>query len=168
MTASDALVEQTARVAQEAFWSSLERDGPMPNWLFLSPEAKGDWLTVARAVLASLPIREQTERAKHFRKMVHDRMFACQDAADEEREANGETAVWLTLRQEAEWLNALLVEMDASNTPATPAQTDRVAALEAALRGADLICHDGTHLPNASARVAAITDIARAVLEGKK
>lgn len=48
------------------------------------------------------------------RKKVHDRMFACQDAADEEREANGETRVWQTLREEAQWLNALLVEIDAN------------------------------------------------------
>lgn len=50
--------------------------------------------------------------ADTIRKKVHDRMFACQDAATDERDANGETEVWQALREEAEWLNALLVEID--------------------------------------------------------
>lgn len=50
---------------------------------------------------------------------------------------------------------------------AVTSRDERIEKLEAALQRIDLICHDGAHLPNATARIEAITEITRAVLEGR-
>ena len=50
--------------------------------------------------------------AAQIRKKIHDRAFACDEAADEELQANGKTDIWQTLREEAQWLHALLIDID--------------------------------------------------------
>lgn len=52
-----------------------------------------------------------------IRKKLHDRMFACQQAADEELEANGATGEYGILQEEAKWLSTLLADVDAAFAP---------------------------------------------------
>lgn len=55
-----------------------------------------------------------------IRKRVHDRMFAAQEAATAEREANGITGEHDVLQEEANWLATLLADIDATFSPDQP------------------------------------------------
>lgn len=57
---------------------------------------------------------------KPIRKRVHDRMFAAQEAATEEYDANGATNEYDLLQEEANWLAVLLADIDAVLAPSAP------------------------------------------------
>lgn len=54
---------------------------------------------------------------KALRKRIHDRMFAAQEAADEELEANGATGEHGIYQEEAVWLAGLLADFDQTFAP---------------------------------------------------
>lgn len=54
-----------------------------------------------------------------IRKRIHDRMFAAQEAADYEFEANGATNESDLMQEEANWLATLLAQFDAVFAAAT-------------------------------------------------
>lgn len=51
-------------------------------------------------------------RLEYVRSKVMERSRACQDEAERIRATTGETRTWQTLREEAEWLDALVLFID--------------------------------------------------------
>ncbi len=66
----------------------------------------------AAAFADSKKVVAQHNFIEHVRKSFHDRMFACQEAADDEMEANGETSLQFAHQEEADWNAYMLKQVE--------------------------------------------------------
>lgn len=64
-----------------------------------------------------------SDKLAALRKRIHDRMFAMQEATDDEMEMNGETSHYDLFAEEAAWLSKTLADLDEALNQSAPVDT---------------------------------------------